>query len=402
VPSRRAIVVADSAGPPEVVADSLSRFGFATIIPAARIEQALARLRGESFDLLIVPIQHVDPNQLSALEREIRAQPGLSVVGTAPTADPDHILRAMRAGIHEFLVYPPTPHELAAAVERLLNRGGNVAQSGQVLAIHSGKGGLGTTSVAVNLAQALAVHETKARVALADCVFTGGDVRVFLNLQPSYDIGDLVAKLSEVDGALLRSLMTAGPGGMSVLPASEDPIFVNEFDGATVGAVIEQLRGNFDITVVDCEHHLSQRTLAILDAADRIVLVTQPNVPSLRSTQRTLSLFRRLGYADSKSCVVVNRFQPGDVFSQSTIAESLKHEIFWSLPNDYRTSVSSLNKGVSVTQQDAGSKLARSYAQLAAKLRTTQAGSANGATDPQQRSGIRGLFGKSGRIGHVA
>jgi pilus assembly protein CpaE len=98
----------------------------------------------------------------------------------------------------------------------------------------------------------------------------------------------------------------------------------------------------------------------------------------------------------------VNRFQPGDVFSQSTIAESLKHEIFWSLPNDYRTSVSSLNKGVSVTQQDAGSKLARSYAQLAAKLRTTQAGSANGATDPQQRSGIRGLFGKSGRIGHVA
>jgi pilus assembly protein CpaE len=271
-----------------------------------------------------------------------------------------------------------------------------------VLAIHSGKGGLGTTSIAVNLAQAIAMHDAKARVALADCVFTGGDVRVFLNLQPSYDIGDLVAKLNEVDGALLRSLMTAGPAGMSVLPASEDPIFENEFDGATVGAVIEQLRGNFDVTVVDCEHHLSQRTLAILDAADRIVLVTQPNVPSLRSTQRTLSLFRRLGYADSKSCVVVNRYQSGDVFSQSTIAESLKHDIFWSLPNDYRTSVSSLNKGVSVTQQDAGSRLARSYAQLAAKLRTTQTGSASGAADSHQRSRIRDLFSKTGRMGHVA
>ena len=397
---RRAIVVADSAGSPDMVADALSRFGFTTIVPSPRLDQALGRLRAEPFDLLIVPLHRIEPSQLAMLEREIRGRANLSVVGTAPTADPDLILRAMRAGVHEFLVFPPSQQDLAAAVERLIIRGGATDHSGQVIAVYSAKGGLGTTSIAVNMAQAFAANDTRAKVALADCVFTGGDVRVFLNLQPAYDISDLVDKLDAVDGALLRSLMTQGPMGVSVLPSSEDPVMDDAFDAATVGVVVDQLRANFDVTVIDCEHHLSERTLAILDAADRIALITQPNVPSLRSTQRTLSLFRRLGYAETKSCVVLNRFQSGDVFTLSMVAESLKHELFWNLPNDYRTSVASLNKGISVSQEAGGSKLARSYGQLAAKLR--------GATAPRdpvrpttaaapERSRLRSLFGLTGR-----
>ncbi len=400
---RRAIIVGDSAGAPDGVADALSRFGFTTIVPSPRIDQALGRLRAEPFDLLVVALQSMDQGQLSMLEREIRGKPSLSVIGTAPTANPDLILRAMRAGVHEFLVYPPTPQDLRGAVERLMLRGGAAEQSGQVVAVYSAKGGLGTTSIAVNMAQAFAAQDSKARVALADCVFTGGDVRVFLNLQPAYDVSDLVAKLDAVDGALLRSLMTAGPMGVWVLAASEDPVLDDSFDAATVGIVVDQLRANFDVTVIDCEHHLSERTLAILDAADRIALVTQPNVPSLRSTQRTLALFRRLGYAETKSCVVLNRFQPGDVFTLSMVAESLKHDVFWNLPNDYRTSIASLNRGVSVTQQDAGSKLARSYAQLATCLRAVAvaSGGANSAIATPQRSRLRSLFKLSGKPANV-
>lgn len=401
--ARRAIVVADAAGPAEAVADALGRFGFTTIVPSPRLDQALGRLRAEPFDLLVVPLQGIEPSQLAMLEREIRGRGSLSVIGTAPTADPDLILRAMRAGVHEFLVYPPTPQDLASAVERLMIRGGAAVHSGQVIAVYSAKGGLGTTSIAVNMAQAFAAQDSKARVALADCVFTGGDVRVFLNLQPAYDISDLVDKLDSVDGALLRSLMTSGPMGVWVLPASEDPVLDDAFDAATVGVVVDQLRGNFDVTVIDCEHHLSERTLAILDVADRVVLVTQPNVPSLRSTQRSLALFRRLGYAETKSCVVLNRFQSGDVFTLPMVADSLKHDVFWSLPNDYRTSVASLNKGISVTQQAASSKLARSYAQLATKLRVVNQRHepAPAAIAAPQRSRLRNLFGRSTESGHV-
>lgn len=400
---RRAIIVADAAGAPDGVADALNRYGFSTLVPVPRVDQALGRLRSEAFDLLVLPLQDMGPPQLAMLEREIRSRPSLSVIGTAPAAESDLILRAMRAGVHEFLVHPPSPQDLAAAVGRLLLRGGDVTQSGRVIAVYSAKGGLGTTSIAVNVAQAFAAQDSSENIALADCVFTGGDVRVFLNLRPAYDVGDLVSVLKDVDGAMLQSLMTRGPLGLWVLPASEDPVFDDAFDAATVGAVVDQLRANFNVTVVDCEHHLSERTLAILDAADRILIVTQPNVPSLRSTQRTLALFRRLGYADNKSSVVLNRFQPGDVFTIATVAESLRHDVFWHLPNDYRTSLASMNKGISVTQQDAGSKLARSYTQLAAKLRvvTGTATVPEALVIPQRTSRLRNFFGAAARPASV-
>lgn len=396
---RKAIIVADAAGPPEEISGVLSRVGFSTVIPSPRLDHALGRLRAEPFDLLIIPLQGLDASQFTHLEREIRGRPSLSVIGTAPEANPDLILRAMRAGVHEFLVAPPSPDDLMRAAGRLTSRGDVTGRTGQVIAVYSGKGGLGTTSIAVNTAHALAAANPGVAVALADCVFGGGDVRVFLNLRAAYHMGDLVSKLDEVDAAMLRSLMTSGPGGAWVLPAADDPTFEDAFDGATVTAILEQLRANFDMTVVDCEHQLSERTLAILDAADRVLVVTQPSVPSLRSTQRTLELFRRLGYGDQKSCVVLNRFEYGDVFTVENVASSLKREVYWTLPNDYRTSSGSLNKGVSVIQHDADSKLALGYARLAAKLR----GQSEEVSQNGQPKGLRlrTLFGMSRGAGDV-
>jgi pilus assembly protein CpaE len=348
--NRRALIVADAAGTPGEASGVLTRAGFATVVQSPTLDHALGRVRGERFDLLVIPVQDIEPGHLAQVEQEIRAAPSMSVIGTAPRAEPELILRAMRAGVHEFLVAPPAVVDLAAAVERLTTRGQATKRGGQIIAVYSAKGGLGTTSIAVNTAHAIAAFDPSCQVALADGVFAGGDVRVFLNLRPTYHMGDLVTKLDEVDATMLRSLMTSGPGGSWVLPSPDDPTFEEAFDGATVTAIMEQLRANFDVTVIDCEHQLGERTLAVLDLADRVLLVTQPNVPGLRSTQRTLQLFRRLGYADEKTCVVLNRFEYGDVFTLANVAESLSRPVYWSLPNDYRTSSGSLNKGVSVIQ----------------------------------------------------
>ena len=97
---------------------------------------------------------------------------------------------------------------------------------------------------------------------------------------------------------------------------------------------------------------MSERTLAAMDIADRILLVTQLNVPALRSTQRTLALCRRLGYANDKMCVVVNRFQSGEVLSLTDATDVLKCDVFWKLPNDYRTSAGALMKGIPVAEFD--------------------------------------------------
>jgi pilus assembly protein CpaE len=262
---------------------------------------------------------------------------------------------------------------------------------------------LGTTSIAVNIAQAFASTRPSARVAIADLVVAGGDVRVFLNLKPAYDLSHLVAKGKEVDAELLNSILSPVAGGVWALPTSENPEPEEMFDAAAIGAILELLRSNFPMTVVDCEHHLSERTVTALDAADRILLVTELSVASLRSMQRTLGLCRRLGYGDHKLCVVVNRYQSADVLPLKDAEELLKWPIFWHLPNDYRMSSLALTKGVPVAVEDPGSKLARSYRDLAVKLggATEPAAATARSGDRRNASLFKTWFGMERRVGNV-
>jgi pilus assembly protein CpaE len=180
-------------------------------------------------------------------------------------------------------------------------------------------------------------------------------------------------------------------------------LFDDAFDGATVSTIISYLRDTFDTTIIDCEHQLSERTLAVLDAADTILVVTQPSVPALRSTKRTLDLFQRLGYNETKIDVVLNRFQFGDVFTLATVAESLKRKVAWSLPNDYRAASGALNKGVAISTEDPASKLAQSFAQLAGHLRKTDDSHAVHSIETESSpSRLRKFFGKHRGASNVA
>ena len=366
--ARSALIVDGAAGSDEIVTPVLARFGFAAATQQPSLDAALRTLQADHFDLVVVPLQEMDSLQLAALEQHIRGGRAPFVIGTAPAADSELILRAMRAGIPEFLVWPPSAPDLTGAVDRLLRRSVAEHQRGQVFAVYSSKGGLGGTSLAVNLAWGFAKNAPQSRVAVADLVVNDGDVRVHLNLRPAYDMGDLVKKLDRIDADLLNSLLTPCSGGVWALPGPDSPELDEMLDASTTTSVIEHLRIHFGFTVLDCEHHLSERTLAAMDAADRILLVTQLTVPSLRSTQRTLALCRRLGYPSEKLLVVVNRYQSGEVLSAADATDVLKTDVFWKLPNDYKTSAAALMKGVPVAEYAPESKLAWSYTQLSARL----------------------------------
>lgn len=399
---RRALIAANAAGNPETVAGILARFGFARTAQAEDREAALAQMREAHFDLVILPVDAITPAELVSLEREIRKDPNTSVIATAYAAEPDLIVRSMRAGVHEFLVNPPKPEELAGSVERLMRRSRSETEQGNLIAVYSGKGGLGSTSIAVNLAQSFAAVQKDARVALVDLVVAGGDVRVFLNLKPSYDISHLIAKGSQVDAELLNSVLTPCPGGVWALPTGDSPEDQDMFDSAAIGSILSLLRQHFAVTVVDCEHHLSEATLTALDAADRIVLVTQLTVPALRSTQRSLAVCRRLGYDESKLCVVINRYQSADVLPVKDAEDLLQAQIYWKLPNDYRLSAASLTRGVPVTTEDPNSKLSRSYADLVKKLSGMSSGAFTRVHEVTGSSRLRKLFGTDKGVRNVS
>ena len=381
---RKAIIVAGAAGPETEAQTVLQRFGFGRTAAAADLTTLLRTMRDEHYDLVIVPLQVMGAVELATLEREIARSGNTMVIGTAPQADPTLILQAMRSGVQEFLVYPPNAQEFSGALDRLTRRGKAEVEQGHTIAVYSAKGGLGTTTIAVNIAFGLADANPNGRVALADLVVHGGDLRVMLNLTPAYDIADLVARVETIDADLLSSILTPSPGGVWVLPSSDRPEMTELVDSATATTLIAELKKHFAYTLLDCEHYLTDRTLSALDAADKIVLVTQLNVAALRGTQRTISLCERLGYGEDKIAVVVNRHQSSEVLTPSDASTLLNMPIFHLLPNDFRTADGAASKGVPIGQYDKGARLAQSYASLISKL-TGVAGSNGKARDAGSR-----------------
>lgn len=365
----RAVLLAGPApAPTGDAAALLARTGFATATQVPTPEAAVAWLarEGASTTLVLVPLDAT----AEALEAVAQAAhtAGAGVVGVAAALDAPVLLRAMRAGVQECLQSPYDVEELMSALDRLDRRTQGAAATGQAIAVYSAKGGVGTTTIAVSLAHAYTRNNPRARVALADFVVSGGDVAVQLDMLPPYDIGTLAGKVASLDGELLRSVLTERAARLWVLAASERPELSELVDGTAAGAIVGQLRSSFDLTVLDCEHHVNDRSLAVLDAADRVVLVTQLGLAPLRSAQRSLTLFERLGYPPERILVVANRYQSNDVLSLEDAEQALEHPVAATLPNDFRLCADAMTRGRSVIEHMPDAPLSRACLDLAALL----------------------------------
>lgn len=364
---RTALTMAKAAGDDELAVNQvLHRFGFDAADTVGSAAEALQRVRQQKYDLLILALDQMDSGQLIALERELRREPSMNVIATGPKSDPNMILTALRSGVHEFLVRPPSAADLNAALERITRRVPGNGMRGSVVAVYSAKGGVGVSTVAVNLAFQLAAMDPEAHIALADLVVGLGDVRMMLNLKTTYDINDLVARAERVDADVLYTMLTER-NRVWVLPSSDKADGV-DLDSSAATAIIAQLRSHFSTTVLDCEDHLSDHIIAALDAADRIVLVSQLTIPVLRSTERTLQLFTRLGYRDEKTMVVINRYHSADTVSLSEASTVLRRPIVATLSNDYAACSKAITKGVPLSVAAPHSGLATDLSHLARRI----------------------------------
>ncbi len=366
--TRLALLIGETPETGAMMAKVGAPFGMDRVQAMATLAEALEVISRQDIDLVVVPVDQSDESLLTRLEHHARSQQRMSVIATASTQDPQLILRAMRAGIQEFLTRPLVHDELAAALRRLRHRVVSRNSSGMVIAVFSAKGGVGTTTVAVNLAAALAVNHGEQRVALVDLASPRGAVPAptrrsgFPTPSQSAGRGDLphvdplVAKLVSAEGGV----WTLAANGMAGQDSAVDPRMVSP--------AISQLRRNFGFTVIDCEHQLNDRTLAALDRADRILLLTELRVPVLRTTQRMLALFRRLGYSDEKLCVVLNRLRQDDVLSALEGAHVLRTDIFFRLADEAGILRESAAAGRSVMHLHPESSVAGAFLQLARKV----------------------------------
>ncbi|MFZ9897949.1 MAG: AAA family ATPase [Gemmatimonadaceae bacterium] len=365
MPRRTVLTISGAVGPDVDLDTTLAPLGFAPADVVVSPAELIDHLHAAHYDLLLLPLDGVG-DYLGQLEPALRADPAMSVVGTGATADPELILRGLRLGAHEFLVRPAPAPDLVAAIERAQRRVSPDGRRGRIVAVFSQKGGMGVTTVAINLAVACAAVPRQ-RVALVDLGEDDPDIRLFLNLAPAYDLTDLLARGDDVDGSVIASILTEHPSGVWVLPAAERGGRAG-LDPAAVAAMLGHLRAHFDVIVVDADSSRRPHVLAALDAAQRILLVTQLSLPALRSAQQASQWLRERGYGDDKVQVLMNRVSGGDAVSLADAREVLGRDIAHTLPNDHRSCTTAVARGVALRQAVPEARLTKRFEALASQV----------------------------------
>ena len=266
------------------------------------------------------------------------APPDQPVAALAPPAPPAPPARVEPA---------PAPAEPAAgeagasdAVPFQKRRRGNA----DVVLVFSGKGGVGKSVIAANLAASIA-RESSEEVALVDLDLQFGDDAVLLGLEPTRTISDIVERYPDVDPPFVTALMLEASPHLRVLPAPTSPELADLVTPEHVRGTLDILRSAFDHVVVDCSTHLGDVTLDALDYADRVVLVTDLGIPAIKETKLSLKLFESLGVARDKIFLVVNRADAGSEITVEQVEANLRFPVSVQVPSRDKVVLNSISRG---------------------------------------------------------
>jgi pilus assembly protein CpaE len=329
-------------------------------------DPVLQRIQSESPRVVLVDIPLDNPTfALHAIELLQQEVPGVATFAVGSITQPQVIVSAMRSGAKEFIERPAKTNELLEAFVRL-----NAAQRkvqreeirGKIFTVVNSKGGVGATTIAVNLAMAL--QATHGSVALVD-IAPLGHAALHMNLKPLFSVADAVRNLHRMDASLLESFMTRHEGGLQVLAGPSAPVVV-EPATSDVARLFDMLVGQFRYVVVDASTRMDATTRLVSNLSAMVLLIAHADVASLWSAARVQ---RYLGEDSGRDKVrlVLNRFRKITGFSEADVEAAAGAKLLWKIPNQYFAISTAIDRGIPPMQQH-HTEIARSFAGLATRL----------------------------------
>lgn len=332
---------------------------------------------GQVVILDIRSMRHL-PQGLAQLRRQ---QPNAGVIIVAPRLDPALMLDAMRAGVHEFLADPLAEADLEAAIGRLTTERAGKRPS-LVLAFLGAKGGVGTTTTAVNVATALA--RGSGPLLFVDLHLSHGDAAVFLGAEPRFSVVDALENVHRLDAAFFKGVVAKTKVGPDLL-ASSDRAFVPASATQHVRQLVEFAASTYACTVLDVPRS-DAGALDALDVASRIVLVANQELATVRNAARIAEALRQR-YGSERIGLVVSRYDPSSEIGQEDVQRVTGVELLGVVPSDYRLALQALNAGRPLMLEN-HSQLAAAYRGLAQKL----TGQQKRAETAERSPGLLGRF----------
>lgn len=344
--------------------------------------QGVAKSKELQPDVALVDINMPDMDGITATEKIIREVPGTQVIIMSVQGEQDYLRRAMLAGASDFLVKPFSGDELANSIRHVFARRPRVVREaaaerapeekegvpGRLIAVFSPKGGVGCTTLTVNLAVALKLEQPDKRVAVLDANLPFGDVGVLMSLPQDKTISELVSRFDQLDADLLSDVMVTHSSGVKVLKAPLKPEQSELISSNHVKTILQLMRRSFDYVFIDTWSSLEERVLTILDNADRIVLVVTPELHAMKNVLLFLAVADLLQYPQGKIILVANRADVRNGVPIPDITRSLRCEVAATIGNDPQAVTNSINREVPLVQAEPGNPVSRDIRALLKQL----------------------------------
>jgi pilus assembly protein CpaE len=341
-------------------------------IPADRIPDA-----SEAMPEVVFLDLARDPEPYFAFAAMLRrARPAIKLVACSATSPQSQqlLLDAMRSGVQDFVPKPISLETLKGILTRFSDDLETQDQPGtsKLIVVMGSKGGVGTTTVAVNLGVQLATFARR-RVVLLDFAQPLGNVHLLLDLHPKFGIRDAVENLDRLDSHFFAGLLTHHKTNLEILGGATQPEEWQTIPVSLLERVVNVAQNNFDVVLVDMGSQFSSEWSSILRTARMVMVVAEANVPALWTLDRRLAAMSGFGMDSERLRIIINRWHKGDEEVLKSIQKNINRPVFACIPNDFRKASEAVNLGTPLLENH-NNLLSNRYRQVAAQLVGMDAG----------------------------
>ncbi len=384
-----------------LVRQLVEQTGFMSGAEAGLGTEAVAQASDLKPDIVLFGLREPMARAIQTVEAIVHDLPETPIIAYADNAELQTVRQAMLAGARDFLQAPVKAEELRRSLNAALesverrklrsNGAASLGPRGAIITVFGAKGGAGKTTVATNLAVALAARSDQS-ILLVDADDSFGDAAASLGLPPGPSVADALREPAQLDAASLQRFLTHHQSGAAVLQGPPSPFDWRDIAGDRLREALEELSRQYDVVLVDTGSTLSEISLAALRAASLVLWVTTPDYASAHDSVRALQVLSTIPIDDDRLRLVLNVNTPELDVSPASVETALGRPIFWSIPYD-RQVRRSAQLGRTVVETDQRSAASVSFTDLATVL-------SGGSLEPRKSGVLARLLNR--RRGHVS
>jgi pilus assembly protein CpaE len=367
---------------------------FQLVRTLSTLDNLVKEIHAAEPDLIMIAQEIGGQGTLDVIDDIVMQFPETPLVAILPDSDPTRAQQVMLAGARAFITEPFTQVNLLSTLRRVRDLEARRAKSQQVFdpvqmaetvrplrsfAVFSPRGGVGCSTVAMNMAIELRA-ESGESVLLVDGKLFFGHLDVMLNIRARNTIADLVPHANLLDPGLIGDVVVGHASGIDVLLSPTDVQVAQGMRPEDTFNIMKGIKKAYGYVVIDAGSALTENTVTMMDAADRILLVTTPDLVALHDASRFIQIGRTLSYPPDKTLIVLNRANLNGGVKPRDIETALRHEVFAQIPDDGANVIRSLNRGIPLVMQYPRSSATQAIQKLASVIAQMGAGEAFGAS----------------------